>query len=712
MKKWFDKFIAQSSRGQMVALAAAFVVLAVAGGIVGQFVLEKDNPDSAKFGYRGTWGLMQCVDGGFVDATISANTRIASTPKGDRISRNAPVAVVVLSLGFWLAGMILISFFTGAATNFLDVRREKILNGSVDYSFRKKYILIVGYDFQTGNLIKKLFNPDDKTADTDHQPGAGVQPAAENRGEHPELSIVLVTDSDVAQIYDALLPELDPSQSRRLFIMRKNITQVDSYKKFLITGAEEIYLIGDGDAVGRDGKTLQALDALSGKAAREVKTVPQNPGGRRIKVYLHIADSVLYSNVRAIKLSLDALKLFDLDVFNYYESWAWECWSNKDADDGKDAYRRICHKDGTKHAELFVIGAGRMGIAMVNFAMPLMNYGGDGKHCRITIFDPDGSKRGLLPDQKTLDALPELEVVFRQLDGSSEEANALMLEAANREDTSVTVVIAIPDPTAAIRAYAGFSKELCRKEISVLIWQETDKESLPDKSYLRMGGSDSLDADKRIVRYFGMTDRLPWKNPARFDYGMAVNYYYNCWFPYGLKPYPDSPNAAASDFVQKADAMWNHTKPGESESKIAKVESKYKIVKVESEYETVKIVNAGTEWMNTPRWKKWSSVNSGDTFREKSVLFNGVPDAEAAVKILKAEHNRWWTEKILAGWLLSEQKTADADSHAHKSEMKHEDMIPFEDLMDEVKDKDKINIAAMAAYGFLSASGSARTNEK
>ena len=93
----------------MCALAVAFAVLAVSGGIIGQFVLEKDSPDSAKFGFRGTWGLMQCVDGGFVDATISSNTKLSSTPKGEKISENAPISVIILSLGFWLGGMILIS---------------------------------------------------------------------------------------------------------------------------------------------------------------------------------------------------------------------------------------------------------------------------------------------------------------------------------------------------------------------------------------------------------------------------------------------------------------------------------------------------------------------------------------------------------------------------------------------------------------------------
>ncbi|MBQ7693512.1 MAG: hypothetical protein IJT50_00140 [Lentisphaeria bacterium] len=652
MKKLFDKFIAQSSPGQMGALAVLFLILALAGAGVGRCFLKKGDPNSAKFGFRETWGLMQCVDGGFVDATISANTKLS--PDGKKITKEAPRHVVGLALLFWLGGMVLISFFTGAATNFLDVRREKILSGNVHYSFRRKYILIVGCDFQTGNLIRHLFR--------------------ENASSRP--SIVLVTDTDVGRIYDDLLPELQPCEARKLFIMRKDITLDGSYDKFLITGAEEIYVIGDGGVVGRDGKTLRAFDAVARAAAREMKS--DAPRNRRIKAYLHIEDPVLYSSVRAIKLSMDDLKIFDLDVFNYYESWAWECWSNKDSADGKDAYLPIRHENGTTRAELFVIGAGRMGLALVNFAMPLMNYGADGKHGKITVFDLDGSKRGLLPDRKTLDALPELEVEFRQLDGCSEEANAVILEAAGREDTSVTVVIAVSDPVSALQIYAGFSKRLCREKISVLIWQATDSECVPAKSYLRMGGADS-EADGRIVRYFGMTDRLPWKNPARADYGMAVNYYYACWFPWG-KEAPESAAATAPDFVEKARAMWDPARPGESEFN-----------------GTV----AGTEWSNTARWKKWSSINCGDTFREKAVLLEGVPYAEAAEKILKAEHNRWWTEKILGGWLPSEQKSADAASHADKKKMIHGDMIPFEELPDEVRDKDKINIAAMAAYGFL-----------
>ena len=647
MRKWFDKYLAQSSKGQMCALIVAFILLILAGAAVGMFVLEKDNPDSAKFGYRGMWGLMQCVDGGFVDATISSNTKMVSTPDGEKISENAPIIVVFLSLGFWVGGMILISFFTGAATNFLDARQEKILKGNVNYSFKKKYILIVGYDFQTKNLIRHLLKENSSS----------------------KLSIVLVTDLSVEDISNSLLPDLQPSDIRRLFMMRKDITQDSSYKDFLIIGAKEIYIIGDGDTIGRDGKTLQALDTLFHATKRELGPMAPNTTERQIKVYLHIEDSVLYSNIRAIKLTMDELKIFDLEVFNYYESWAWECWSNKSAtDDGKSSYLPIRHAEGTEHAELFFIGAGRMGRAMINFAMPLMNYGGSGKNGRITVFDLDESKKSFLPDKEVLDALPELEVEFRQMDGCSDEANAIMLEAARRKDTSVTIVIAISDPAAAIRAYAALSNSLCRESISVLVWQATDSGCVPDKSYLRMGGIDSI-ADKRKLRYFGMTDRLPWKNPARFDYGMAANYYYSCWYPNPDKKEPPvSPNATASDFVERAKKLWN---PEE----------------------------ARTQW-SIDRWKKWSSVNCGDSFREKSILFKGMPYAEAAAKILKAEHNRWWTEKLLAGWLPSGQNEKNGSSNADKKNMMHGDMIPFEDLSESVKDKDKIVIAAMTAFGF------------
>ena len=69
--------------------------------------------------------------------------------------------------------------------------------------------------------------------------------------------------------------------------------------------------------------------------------------------------------------------------------------------------------------------------------------------------------------------------------------------------------------------------------------------------------------------------------------------------------------------------------------------------------------------------------------------------------MLKAEHNRWWVEKLLGGWVYDPKVITGDESHADKAHMLHGDMVPFEQLSDGVKDKDKVNIAAMAACGFM-----------
>lgn len=657
---WWDKWVAQSFKGQLITMLVGLVLLFAFGAGVGSCVLERDDPETAKFGYRGTWGVMQCVDGGFVDATISSNTKTEESPDGtERIVENASWGIVTISLLFWLAGMVLVSFFTGAAANVLDARREKILKGDVDYSFEEDYVLIVGYDFQVKNLVRKIL---EETGGRD---------------------VVLLTDSSVEDIYEELSSELSPAQRRHFFAMRKDLTTSETYSRFTVSGARQIYLVGDGGASGRDGKTLRALALLAEKARGEAREADREP----VKVYLHIEDSALYIQVRSVQLPADVEKgeapVFDLEVYNYYESWAWECWAHGGAGDGADAYLPIKHVPGDGDVELFIVGAGRMGRAMVDFAMPLMNYGRDGRHSRITVFDPDphGRRKSFLPDRAVLDALPEVEVVFRSMDGCSDDANAIMLAAAEKPGASVTVVVALSDPGAAVRACSELSVRLRRKNISILVWQATHSGNCPDKAFLRMGGP-GTEADRTSIRYFGMTDRLPWKDPSRSVCGMAANYFYDCWFGSESRP---GPAVASPDFVRTAKSMWNAEAPEKSAWNGSV---------------------AGDLWRSTARWKKWSSVNSGDTFREKAVLFGCAPYAEAAERALWAEHNRWWTEKLLAGWIPSSADRPDAGSGANKKKLVHTDMVPFEDLSEDVKDRDKICVAAMAACGFIGDDGS------
>ena len=635
MRKWFDKYIAQSYKWQLGAMGAAFLAIILVGALIGMAVLSPRSDSMTVFGHNWLWGIMMCVDGGFVSETLGASTQM----DGGAVVQYAPWWVITLSLIYWFLGLVLVAFFTGAVTNFLDSRREKILVGDVDYAFSGNYVLVVGYDFQVKNLLRTIMGS----------------------AEHKGRDIVLVTDTSVEEIHEDILPELNSSETRRLFVMRKDIALAETYSNFTITGAAGIFVIGDGGVVGRDGKTLQAIDEITKKA----KSEKPPKGLKPIKVYLHIEDSVLYTQIRSIVLPPDECPFFNLDVYNYYESWAWECWSRKDAKDyDGTAYLPLRHRTGTDRVELFVIGAGRMGRAMVNFALPLLNYGETGKKCRVTIFDADPLKKGFLPDKVTLEALPESEVCYLPIDGCSDEANEIMLDAARRADTSVTVVIALSDPGAAIRAYSEISNRMRRCPVSVLVWQATHSKNCPAKKFLRMGGLGS-NADKTELRYFGMTDILPWQNTARFEYGEAIGYYYDQyveWAKPRSRVRSNLPCAADPSFPAHAKGIWKADVARES-------------------------------WRGKERWKKWSSINSGDTFREKSLLFDKSDYPASANRILRAEHNRWWTERLLAGWVYSPERD--------DNQLEHWDMVDFDRLHDSTKEIDKINIAAMAHFGFV-----------
>ena len=102
-----------------------------------------------------------------------------------------------------------------------------------------------------------------------------------------------------------------------------------------------------------------------------------------------------------------------------------------------------------------------------------------------------------------------------------------------------------------------------------------------------------------------------------------------------------------------------------------------------------------------PRWSRWSSVNAGDSFREKAAAFPGfAADADARLKLLRAEHNRWWTERLLAGWQPCAKPADKAEKDALKAAYKHWDMVPFDRLDDFTKEIDRVCVAAMAACGF------------
>lgn len=519
--------------------------------------------------------------------------------------------------------LLVLTGLMGYVTKVVNARKERFLNGENEYDLDGDYSLIVGYDFQARPLIKRLLSCS------------------------ATARVLLITDRDVRAIRAEMATELTKKEAVRLLYMRRDLALADTYSKLRISGAAAVYVLGDEGVSGRDGIVLRASEMIAEKMSSEEKRVTDVP----VKAYLQLEDPGVYSQMCSRELSMDKTDaegnaMFDLEVFNYYESWVWKCWSEKGSGDGGDPYLPLLFKPDAKRVELFVIGSGRAMKAVVDSAVTLMNYGEGMRHCRLSVV----SDRivDILPPEDVVAALPELEVVDYPMRELCRTVALRMNEAASNGDAATTIVIVEDAPGAATKTYLGLPFALRNKDVSVLLWMGSQSRNLPDKRLVKVEG------DNTRLRYFGMSDCLPWFGSDRNAVGADINYYYSV--------HQNLPRGTDPTLVSTAISLWNG-------------------------------MLATDEWKKSKRWKKWSSINSSGSFKEKAAMIAGRPlTPELQLKLLKAEHNRWWVERLLGDWRVGERDNV---------RRFHPNLVPFEKLDDFTKDIDKICIAAMARQGFI-----------
>ena len=518
--------------------------------------------------------------------------------------------------------LLVLTGLMGYITKLVNARKERFLNGEVDYKFDHDYTLIVGYDFQARPLIKRLLRE-----------GASC--------------VLLITDRDVRSIRAEMATELTKKEKKRLLYMRRDLALAETYAGLRIRGSDAIYVLGDEAVSGRDGIVLRASEMIAAKAASEARQESEAP----IKTYLQFDDPGVYSQMCSQELSMDrkdadGTALFDLEVFNYYDSWVWKCWSEKDSTDGDSPYLPLRFKADAEGVDLFVVGSGKAVKAVVDSAITLMNYGEDTKHCRMTVISDRLSE--ILPPDDAIAALPELEVADIPMRDLGRVGTAKMLEAATDEKRAVTVVIVEDEPEKSVKTYLNLPFALRNKEISVLMWMGSQSRNLPEKHLIKVVG------DRTSLRYFGMTDSQPWLENGRMAVGADVNFYYSV--------HKELPLGVDTTLTGKAIELWNES-------------------------------SAAEEWNSCKRWKKWSSINSSGSYKEKAALIAGRRlTPELQLKLLKAEHNRWWAERLLGDWRVGVRDD---------TRRIHPNLVPFEQLDDFTKDIDKICIAAMARQGYI-----------
>lgn len=630
MKKFFDRYLF-SRMGLQIAFS--IVGILVFSSLVTCVKSNLTQHKDGDFYNTLTWGFRQITDGGSVASTLEELDEVASK------SGHAPI-VFVITLLSWLIGIVLYGFVTGAVVNAFEGRRDKIESGQVRYKF-KNHGIIIGWDYQGVAAVRTMLTK------------WGIR------------EVLLVSKTPPEEIRTVLEKALDASEMKRVYIYDAAVTSEEDAGELQADLARIIVILGEQESFDKDGENLRAERLLRKVVGEKLRNAKKHDcTNLPIKLYLHIEDPLLYTQARAKKEGFAEDDMFDLELCNFYESWAWRCWSqmgSADTSDGRE-YLPLRFRPDSERVELFVIGANAMGQAFVNYAIPLMNYGKDHKHCKVTLFGDGGSGDVYLPKKHVLDALPEVEVERLDCSGGSEEANDLMWQAVSRADTSVTVVIAVPGADAAVKAYAALSHRIRREHISVLVWQATESGNCIDKGFLQTGG------DRAELRYFGMTDILPWTDPRRQEYGRNINYCYGIIS--GVVGTTDLDRAGLRDSLPAILKQSFEHPFGEKE-----------------------VAQADKEWYGIKRWKRWSSINSGDSFKEKMFAFRDcLADTESCLALIRAEHNRWWTERLLAGWFLGKRDD---------ERFLHPDLIPFEQLNVKTQALDLLCVIAMKNSGLL-----------
>lgn len=471
LKKLFDKNIGKIT---IMILVMTFLIVVVLGGAVGCMLMNgHDANHESHF-----LGAMLFADYGSVTSSLQ------DLFSKEALSKEELRGWVIASLIFWCVGVFLLSSITASLSSWFTNRRKRIEQGLIQYSFMRNFCLIIGWDFQVPQLLKKLLV------------------------EEVDCDILVLTYQDCSHLNQTVLTTFGDKKARkRIFLQHVDYTQKHAYKKIDFNGVRKIFIIGDETLSTRDITSLRVLEYIKSKCFPK----------QQIPCYLHLSDFLFYQKQRQEEL-LDRNEndMLSLTVFNYYASWIWKCFSsllpmihqNPSAPLSELMdYRplRFRKNEGANKTHLYIIGFGHMGQCAAYAATELMNYGENTKNSKITIFDPSDSAHETFEAHLGTLSFPEVEVVFEPISGLSATAQEMMKKSASDLTVSTTIMVTLPNAQLAMKAYYMLSQAIYKENVVINIWQKTTSNNLPQKLDLI-----DLNLSYSHIALFGMLNELPW----------------------------------------------------------------------------------------------------------------------------------------------------------------------------------------------------------
>ena len=479
-------------------------------------------------------------------------------------------------------------------------------------------------------------------------------------------------------------------RNRRLFLFNGNYGDEDEIRGLSPDKAARLYLLGDAGDPSRDSKNIET-------AVKILEILGETPPQRAIDCFFHIYDLYIFNMMQGSDYFSEADRRYlNIRLFNFYEEWAQRLWSYLPDGVAERPYPPLAYdaerlaRGGNVH--LVIAGFGKMGQALAVEAIRVCHYA-NGATTRITVIDTDVARERdkftscfSICDEAGRRLLHDVDIDFVADSLESPRTNAF-LKALYRDEKQIpTVAICFSDVDKALSAALALPVEIKKSDIPVLIRQEghTGLRALKER-FEETRNADGVHIWKNI-HYFGGLDEYVHDESDNERMAMLLNAVYKA---HVLAP--EALDAAIAD-CREQDMQSLEAYFWANQEETFRWSSRYRAAALVERLRGFGYPlrgpggaeGAGAAFRMLPDLdgrgvkRMIGDLRRGTTFPKETVD-----------RLAEAEHDRWWSERVLAGW-----EHAPATDREH---LRHADLRPYGELPPESREKD-ILVAALIPW--------------
>ncbi len=553
----------------------------------------------------------------------------------------------IITIFGWLCCTV---FLIALITNAYEVRIEKIKNGLVRYSFKNHYV-IIGHNEMTVGIIKKI--------------------RAGKLDVDKDSAIIVHSQCETSKLRSFLKERLSDQEEKHLYFYRGERETREQLDPLHLNKAKIVFILGEQNEIGVDSGNVECVNII--KEIKKASSEKQKEQIKKLPCYLFLKEQTTFKLLQQYDMEIEIHKYIELQTFNLYENWARMVLSGEKLS-GEQNYSIVFDKvafDKTKKDLRFLIlGFNRMEKALAIQTARVAHFG-NGQKTLITIIDKNAREleNSFLSKYPGLKSMQDIGFDFIEDLADSKETRKKIEEWAQKDEL-LTAAVCFRNPDTSLFIGLDLPRIVYGQKVPVLIRQE----------YLH-GFASSINKSPVFekVNFFGMLSDTCNFDFHRDDYAKSLHEAYLKELESFGKRDLTKPSHQDWEYLPEQ-YRWSNRYPVDiypvKQKVLKKLSNIYDEGKIEGYLQLLKDVmrmyfeNASKN--ESARSRLWDSLSPEGK--------NVAKDIDIMAKI---EHERWISEKVLAGWSYATERYENLLRHLHP------DLVPFEELSEEKKMYDR-----------------------